>query len=111
MAGRVVSGAYEGSAIRVSFSGPILVKSFSDDIPLNRHTIRDYQIVGVSEKRSGSLFRAAVGTAIAGPVGAIAGVVGGKHAIYQLAITFSTGARSLLEVDDEIYRAIVKEMF
>lgn len=112
MANRVVSGAYEGCGIRVGLlDGPKIIKSLSSEIHLNKQTIKEYQVVSASEKRSGSLMRAAVGAAIVGPVGLLAGVTGGKHAIYQIAVTFKNGAKSLLEVDDDVYRCIVKEMF
>ena len=47
-----------------------------------------------------------------GPVGMLAGGLSAKNkGIYQVAIRFKDGQQSLVEVDDKIYKAIVKNCF
>ena len=47
-----------------------------------------------------------------GPVGMLAGGISAKNkGIYQVAVEFTDGKRSLLEVDDKIYKAIAKGCF
>lgn len=110
MANRVVSGAYEGRGIIMPRQTPMISLSFTDTMDLNSETIKEYEVIGASQKRSGSIGRAAVGAALLGPVGLLAGATGHKN-IYQISVTFKTGARSLLEVDDKIYRAFVAAMY
>ncbi len=47
-----------------------------------------------------------------GPVGAVAGVMSAKNkGTYQIAIKFKNGEKSLIEVDDKIYKAIIQACF
>lgn len=110
MSNRVVSGAYEGRPIIMPRRTPMISLSFTDTMDLTSKTIKDYEVLGSSQKRSASLGRAAIGAALVGPVGLLAGATGHKN-IYQIAVTFKTGAKSLLELDDKMYRAFVAEMF
>ena len=58
-----------------------------------------------------AVFRGAVGAAVLGPVGLLAGLSARNKGIYSVAILWKDGKKSLLEVDDRLYKLIVKNMF
>ena len=49
--------------------------------------------------------------ALLGSAGLAAGLSAKKNGIYTVAIQFKDGKRSLLEVDDKIYKAIISKTF
>ena len=53
-----------------------------------------------------------MGGALLGPVGLLAGGLSAKNkGAYQIALAFKDGKRSLIEVDDKIYKALVASLF
>ena len=56
--------------------------------------------------------RGLVGGALLGPVGLLAGGLSAKNkGIYQVAVQFKDGSRSLIEIDDKIYKALISSCF
>ena len=61
---------------------------------------------------SSGVARGLVGGALLGPVGLLAGGLSAKSkGIYQIAILFKDEKRSLIEVDDKIYKTLIKVLF
>lgn len=53
--------------------------------------------------------RGLVGGALLGPIGLLAGGMSAKSkGVYQVAVVFKDGKRSLLELDDKRYKALMK---
>lgn len=76
--------------------------------------ITRYEIVDEETRKSAAsgVARGLVGGALLGPVGMMAGGISAKSkGTYQLAVEFKDGKRSLLEVDDKLYKEIVKSCF
>lgn len=55
--------------------------------------------------------RAALGALFLGPAGIAAGLGAKKKGTYWVAIQFKDGKRSLLEVNDKVFRAITIALF
>ena len=87
-----------------------MIKSFE----LNNKNVESYELITDEHRKSASsgVARGLVGGALLGPVGMLAGGLSAKNkGIYQVAIQFKDGKRSLLEIDDKTYKAIVKNCF
>lgn len=55
--------------------------------------------------------RGAIGAALLGPVGLLAGLSAKNKGTYNVAIKFKDGKNSLVEIDDKVYKTLVKVMF
>lgn len=77
-------------------------------------TVESYELITDEHRKSAKsgIARGLVGGALLGPVGMLAGGMSAKSkGIYKIAIQFKDGKRSLLEVDDKIYKAIIQACF
>lgn len=76
--------------------------------------MKSYELITDEHRKSAAsgVARGIVGGALLGPVGMLAGGISAKSkGIFQIAVEFNDGKRSLLEVDDKIYNTIVKGCF
>ena len=111
---RVIAGDYMGKGVAVSLGKASIVISFRESINLDKFGIDSYEVITDEHRKSAAsgVARGLVGGALLGPVGMLAGGLSAKSkGIYQIAIQFKNGKRSLIEVDDKIYKAIVKSCF
>lgn len=109
----VIAGDYEGSPVVSAFGIVSIGISFTKSITLDKNSIEDYELVTDEHRKSASsaISRGLVGGALLGPVGLLAGLSAKNKGIYQVVVLFKDGKRSLLEVDDKIYKAIIKSCF
>ncbi len=110
----VIAGDYSGKRLNSSFGTINIMLSFSTLITLNKDTVESYELITDEHRKSAAsgAARGIVGGALLGPVGMLAGGLSAKNkGIYQVAIQFRDGKKSLVEVDDKIYKAIVKNCF
>jgi len=80
----------------------------------NKHSISSYTILDSSNKDSNeySFWKGALGVALLGDIGAIAGINGKKiKERYLIAIEWKDGEKSLILINDEYYKVFVKSMF
>lgn len=82
-------------------------------VELNKETIREYNVVNENYNKTvgGVVGRAAVGAAILGPIGLLAGATAKNKGTYVIAVTFRNGKQSLLEIDEKRYKALVTNCF
>lgn len=75
--------------------------------------VEDYEVLSEDKVRSGTstILRGAAGAAILGPVGLLVAASGKKKGIYCVALQWKNGQKSLIEIDDKIYKALVRSMF
>lgn len=112
---KVIAGDYVGKQVLgggVSQAGISL--SFLKQLYLNKTTVESYELITDEHQKSAAsgIARGLVGGALLGPVGMLAGGLSAKNkGIYHVAIQFKDGKRSLLEVDDKIYNAIIQACF
>jgi hypothetical protein len=112
---KVIAGDYKGWLVLSSLLGRYafltgwtggidLTKKFVDCI--EEVTEDNYQSL------SSTVFRGALGGIALGPVGMFAGLLTGKKKkIHVVAVIFKDGKRSLLEIDDAIYKVLIKSTF
>ncbi len=78
---------------------------------LSKNTISSYTIIDESNKDQYSIWKGALGVALLGGFGAVAGIGGKKKKEYLIAIEWKDGEKSLICIDDEYYKVFIKSMF
>ena len=110
---KVIAGEYEGKKVESGLLG-VHIKTFLENINLDKKNVSSYEVItdDIRKSAKSGVARGIVGGVLLGPVGALAGGLSAKNkGIYQIAIEFKDGKKSLIEVDDKIYKAIVKSCF
>lgn len=79
--------------------------------PLSKRYISSYTVIDESNKDQYSFWEGALGVALFGGLGAIAGVNGKKKKEYLIAVEWKDGEKSLISLDDEYYKVFVKSNF
>ena len=115
----VIAGNYAGKLVRVSV-GPMGVPSislniFKDEyVLIDKYSVESFNVVNKEEETSAvsGIARSAIGGALFGAPGFFGGAASAKNkTTYTVAINFKDGKRSLVEVDEEIYEAILRACF
>ena len=78
---------------------------------LTKRYISSYTVIDETNKDQYSFWKGALGVALLGGVGAIAGIGGKKKKEYMIAIEWKSGEKSLILINDEYYKVFVKSMF
>jgi hypothetical protein len=113
---KVIAGDYAGCNVtKVMFADSVEIAGPSTlGVTLNKTNVASYELVTDEHKKSAAsgIARGLVGGALLGLVGLLGGALSAKNkGIYSVAIEFKNGNRSLIEVDDKIYRILVKALF
>ena len=110
---KVIAGDYVNRQISSIFGLVNLMISMKESIALNKSTIEQYEIVTEESTKSASsaVGRGLIGGLLLGPVGLLAGLSAKSKGIHTLAIQFKNGKKSLIEIDDKIYKGLIKQMF
>lgn len=112
---KVIAGDYIGKQVLgggVSQAGIAL--SFIKQLYLNETTVESYEVIADEHNKSAAsgAMRGVVGGALLGGAGMIAGALSAKEkGIYTISIQFKDGKKSLIEVDEKLYKAIVQACF
>lgn len=112
---KVIAGDYMGKQVDGGGLSPafIMIGMFKT-INLDKKNVESYELITDEHRKSAKsgVARGLVGGALLGPVGMLAGGISAKtKGIYQIAVQFTDGKRSLLEVDDKIYKSIIRDCF
>lgn len=102
---KIVEGKYKNEKIR---GGTILR---TDNSIFSKRYISSYAVIDETNKNQYSFWKGALGVALLGGAGAIAGIGGKKKKEYLIAINWEDGDKSLILIDDEYYKVFVKSMF
>ena len=113
---KVIAGDYEKKDVSLSGGKAVINLGgwpIHKKIQLDKTTVESYDVVDESSHKSAAsaVGRAAVGGFLLGPVGLAAALSAKSKGIHTVAIQFKDGHRSLLEVDDKIYKAIMTKVF
>lgn len=111
---RVIAGDYLGNVVSVTLGSPFLQTGLFKSLLLDKSTVENYELITDEHRKSAKsgIARGLVGGALLGPVGMLAGGLSAKSkGIYQIAIEFKDGKRSLVEADDKFYKALVRTCF
>ncbi|MGE8080527.1 hypothetical protein [Peribacillus loiseleuriae] len=110
---KVIAGDYDGKLITQAFGIVTLSIGITKGILLDKTTVEEYEIIDEKSRKSATsaVGRAFVGGVILGPVGWLAGLSAKSKGTHTVAIQFKDGKKSLIEVNDKIYSALVKKLF
>lgn len=103
----VLEGKYKGKKV----DGSWVNISFTESYPMSKHTIFSYTVIDETNKDQYSVWKGALGVALLGGFGAVAGVGGKKSKEYLVAVEWKDGEKSLLSLDEDAYKVLVKSMF
>ena len=110
---KVIAGDYSGWDV-VAGNGKLHFMHRRKRVVLDRTTVTHYEAVDARSGNSfwGSFLRGYVGNAVLGPAGLFAATssAAGKRAVL-LSVEFASGERSLIEVDDGVYRKFLQVLF
>lgn len=73
--------------------------------------ISSYTVIDEFNKEEYSFWDGALGVALWGEFGAVAGIGGQKSKEYLIAIEWKDGEKSLIYLDEEYYKVFVRSMF
>lgn len=110
---KVIAGDYQGKLVSQAFGIAMLSTSMFKSIALDKTTVEDYEVMDESHQKSAvsAVGRGLVGGFLLGPVGLLAGLSAKSKGTHVVAIQFKDGKKSLIEVDDKIYKAIMTKCF
>ena len=77
----------------------------------SKKTISSYTIIDETNKDQYSFWKGALGVALLGGWGAIAGLGGKNKKEYLIAIEWKDGEKSLILINEKYYKAFIKSMF
>lgn len=111
---KVIVGDYSGYKIVLKGSD-LCVDMIYDKVKilLNKKNIESYEVITEDVVKSGAsaILRGMAGVALLGGVGILAGLSAKNKGIYTIAIQWKDGKKSLIEIDDKLYKKFVTGMF
>ena len=110
---KVISGDYLNYNVD-SFWGDVSLTTTCTTIQLNKSNVANIELVDSSKQRDtgSTIARGLVGGILLGPAGMVGGALLGKsNGVHLLSINFKNGKRSLIEVEDKIYKEILKKLY
>lgn len=110
---KVIAGDYDGRIVVQSFGVVSLSTGLFSSIKLNKETVEEYEVLDESHNKSAvsAVGRGLVGGFLLGPVGLLAGLSAKSKGVHIVAVQFKDGKKSLIEMDEKIYRALIKNCF
>lgn len=110
---KVIAGDYNGKIIGASFGQLYIGVGFGQNLYLNKDVVESYEVITEEQRKSAAsgVARGAIGVALLGPVGMLAGLSAKNKGTYNVAIRFKDGKNSLVEIDDKIYKELVRILF
>jgi len=111
---KVIAGDYNGKLVVAALGTNVSISNGFKPTPVNKATVESYEVVTDEHRKSAAsgVARGIVGGLLFGGVGILAGGLSAKDkGIYQVAIEFKDGKKSLLEIDDKVYKALIKSCF
>lgn len=110
---KVIAGDYRSRLVGGGLGNPFIVLSFTKIVNLDRSTVENVVFLDDDSQISvaSATMRGLIGKLLLGPVGLIAAATAKCNDIHIVGIQFKDGKRSVLEVDDKIYKAIISQCF
>ncbi len=113
---RVIEGYGKGCEIRSDLTNsyiyfnPLLA---SQTIKLNKECVSQYDMLTEDKVKSASsaILRGMGGTLLLGGVGILAGLSAKSKGIYLIAVEYKNNQRSLIEIDDKLYKIFIRSNF
>lgn len=106
----VLEGKYKNEKIK-AYSDSIYLPNIDFGYHFTPNNVSSYNVIDETNKDQYSYGKAALGVALFGDIGAVAGIGGKSRKEYLIAIEWKDGEKSLILIDDEYYKVLVKSMF
>ena len=89
------------------------IASLTGERVIDKTTVEAYEVITDEMRKSGTsaILRGGLGSLVLGPVGLLAGLTAKNKGTYQVAVQFRDGKKSLLELDEKLYKVLVKKCF
>jgi len=109
----VIAGDYMGKGVSGIGGAVQIFLSRKDYVLLDKFGIDTYEVITEETQKSAvsGIARGAVGAALLGPIGMLAGVSAKNKSTYTIAVRFKDGKNSLIEIDEKLYKLFIKGMF
>lgn len=116
----VTAGDYKGGQlewkVRITKANEVILHkpgAFAGKFTLDATTVASYEVIDSESKTSAAsaIARGGLGAALLGPVGIAAALSAKKKGLYTIALQFMDGKSSLIEVDKDIYKTLVENLF
>ncbi|MBO5111551.1 MAG: hypothetical protein J6D21_12660 [Clostridia bacterium] len=110
----VIAGDYTGRKVLCAGNRIIFDRAFESPVEVSSATVDRYEVIDQESSKSlGSAFgRGLIGNALFGTVGMVAGALSAKNTTaIVVSIEFKNGDKSLIEIDQKIYKVLLKILF
>lgn len=109
---RVLDGFYKGDFIRSSGNNIYIDAGFTK-IDINKKRFSSYELLTEDKVKSGTsaILRGAIGVSILGAPGILAALTAKDKSIYLVALEYNDGGHSIIEVDERLYKLLIRSMF
>lgn len=111
---KVIAGDYSGKQVTGSLGVVQIILGFTKTLVLDSSTVEACEVITDDHRKSAAsgIGRGLVGGALLGPVGMLAGGLSAKNkGTFTVAVKFKDGKNSLVEINDKIYKSLVKKCF
>lgn len=110
---KVIAGDYEGKNLLPGKGQVLLYYTFSKSFPLNKENVESFEVITEEHTKSAvsGISRGIVGGALLGPVGLLAGLSAKNKGTHTIALEFKDGKRSLIEIDEKLYKMLTITLF
>lgn len=113
--GKVLAGDYIDRPIKIYFRKGVglVYGNFDKHFLLNKDTVEQYELITEEHYKStvGTLAKGAIGVALLGPIGLLAGFTGRAGKIHRIAVKFKDGKNSLIEFSDIEYNEFLRFVY
>lgn len=110
---KVISGDYDGKYISCFSNSAYIIIKLGHNLDLDNHSVAN--IIPLDDDSQISLASAAtrglIGELLLGPIGLVAAATAKRHGTHIVGIEFKDGKRSVVEIDDKIYKALITACF
>lgn len=109
----IIAGDYKDRMLVASKNGLVIGVSFTKRVQLNKDTVEKYELIEEEHrtKAMSAIGRGMVGSLVLGPVGILAGLSAKKKGTHIVAVQFKDGKESLIEIDDKLYKILIRTLF
>lgn len=110
---KVIAGDYAGQGIMKNWKTVQITLPMFKMVKITKENVANYEVLDKTMRTSSSsaLGRATLASCFLGAAGVAAAMGAKQKGTYWIAIEFKDGKRSLLEVDDKLFRAITISLF
>ena len=110
----VIAGDYNGRKIKCAGNRIIFDRMMYPPVEVSSTTVDKYEVIDQNNAKSAlSVFgRGAVGGLLLGPLGMVAGALSTPNsAVIIISVEFKNGDKSLIEIDRDIYRVLMRILY